>query len=114
MLNINFFVKIKLDFESLTEKTFGQMQEICDKTLQSITIDKLFKGTDRYHVSSDKQLPGGLIIVDESSFELLYSNFKLAESDSDTEVLALFLAFAKIFGIKIINAGKILKKLIEI
>ena len=100
-----------MDFESLTEKTFGQLNEICEKTLQNVNMAKLFKGTDRYQASTANQLPEGLIIVDSSSFELLYENIKIIESDSDTEVLALFLATVKIFDIKLINAGKILKKL---
>ena len=80
------------------------------KILEKKSLNDILNGTNIFQIEQTG-LPGGLIIIKNSNFEVSFDNIHIHTSSSSGEILAIYLAVRKIFNLSVAGSNSILKKL---
>ena len=113
MLSFIFLIKLRMDYENITEHPGNQAKLLCEKICQKFTFEQIFHDTNIYYKSSmPKEIPNGLSVVKSEETYSIYLDGVFIEKGERSFILYIFSLVAKIWKIRI-NCGKILKKILN-
>ena len=98
----------------MVERPPQQLKMMCQKVLSKLSIESIFNGSNIFFEDEERQLPGGLIVIQkDSEYEVLLDNIIVLRSTDVEAILFTFVLVTRILNISYQKTSKTLANLLK-